>query len=36
MEEKEYMYHLIQSSEKDFENDDVLDAKMGIEIKDKI
>ena len=32
MEKKEYMYQLLRKSEKDFENNDILDAKMEIEI----
>ena len=31
MEKKEYMYQLLQKSEKDFESNNVLDAKMEIE-----
>ncbi len=31
MEKKEYIYQLLQKSEKDFESNNVLDAKMGIE-----
>ena len=32
MKKKEYMYQLLRKSEKDFENNDILDAKMEIEI----
>ena len=31
MEKKEYMHQLLRKSEKEFENDDILDAKIEIE-----